>query len=180
MVFNKKLIVIASGVVVGLLAIFLMILEWNKSSTEQPITQTSLPTITPYQNSNPGADHLPVVIKPTDFQRFQDKMTNKLPLSDTDTQVKNILTAQADTDTGLIYQASNFNVFYYDSVDEFDVQILSPDITQTKKDAVAWFLGQGLSQQGVCALPVTFSLSAQVIQSNQGKTYSFSKLPDGC
>lgn len=176
MLNTKKPVLFLISIITVILGILLIFLE--EGSTKKQASNSS-PKLSQQPTTQP-TKALPVVINPTDFNQWREKMINKTQLSENDTTIKNKLISEADSNTGLIYTTNDFSVFYYDSVDEFDVQILSANIQQTKQEAASWFLSQGLSQAAICNLPASFSLSSSVLSSLQGKTTSFSKLPEGC
>jgi hypothetical protein len=56
--------------------------------------------------------------------------------------------------------------------------VYSPYFEAAKKEAVDWLKTQGLSQEGVCNLPLMFYVSDKTTNQTGGET--FNPLPPGC
>ncbi len=111
-----------------------------------------------------------------------EKVENRQPLSATDAKVKAKLLALLPDGqkAGIIHQSPNIRVEYILSLDQFNVEIVNTNIANAKKEGNAWFLEQGLSQKGLCDLPLRFYLNNAVFEQMPDIQDTFNPLPDGC
>ncbi len=111
-----------------------------------------------------------------DYQRF----TNRSPLSRSDLKAKDRILKKLRENrvkSGIVFENSNVSIEYISSVDDFEAQILTVNINLAKTQAQDWLASQGLSNAGICALPLHFYLSAQAKDSlPQGTVFSPSPL----
>ena len=114
--------------------------------------------------------------------RLIDKVENRPPLSSSDQQAKqNILSLLPnDQASGYIYTSPNVAIEYAASPDTFLAEIYIENITRAKTEAVNWLKNRGLSEKGVCDLPISFFLNWEVANKLRGTNINFSPLPDGC
>lgn len=106
----------------------------------------------------------------------------RIPLSQIDTQAKNRILQLLPSGQiyGTVYSSNNIEIEYVQSLDLFDVYILTIDVASAKKEAEDWFKQQGMSQRGICDLPLGFYPSPDVANLLQNTNFLFSPLPDGC
>lgn len=77
----------------------------------------------------------------------------------------------------LLHQTETYKIEYITSPNVFFVTINKDPAEEAKKDAEAWFLKFGLTQEELCNLPVRFVLgNIEVRQTN----LNFSSLPNSC
>ncbi len=129
---------------------------------------------------NPGVP--PVSYSSDATDRLIEKVQNHPQLSDSDIAAKQKILSflpQGKT-SGYVYQSSTVQIEYLKSPDAFLAEILTIDIAQSKKDAVNWFKVQGMSQKGICDLPVSFYLNSRVANQLRNLNIKFSPLAEGC
>lgn len=145
--------------------------------------------VTPPEESQPTPTLVPspTTVKQVLFDKesemlLLDKLINRETLAENDAAVKSrILTnLPAGKTSGVVYQSGIVRVEYILPVDEFKAQILSTSIDQAKKDAVQWFQQQGMSAQGICALPLNFYLQTNVARYLKENQIVFNLLPNEC
>ena len=108
------------------------------------------------------------------------EVTKKKPKLDTqDAKIRAELVAIAKDGDGLVIASESYKISYLDVFDIFEVEINYPDIGQAHKEATDWFLSKGLSQKGLCNLPVSFFASTEISKSVTTAT-EVNPLPDGC
>jgi hypothetical protein len=139
-------------------------------TTAPPLT-TMIPTVYTVMTVTPAA------IDPQ--KKLLDLVQNRRPLSQADQNAKAKILSNfpQGQDSGVVYKTSTISVEYVHSPDLFQVDILTNNISAAKAEAVAWFQKQGMSQQGICSLPLTFYLDFQINNQQKG---SFNPLPEGC
>lgn len=105
---------------------------------------------------------------------------NPPTLSSSDLEAKKKIIALVPSGSEVVYQSTDFTIYYVNGADLFQGEILTTNITKAKREVVAWFKTQGMSQQGICGLPITFYLNYDVSQKLQYSNIVFSPLPEGC
>lgn len=126
---------------------------------------------------------IPAKLSPTEDPqtRLLEKIENRQPLSYEDVLAKNriIQLLPAGQDSGVVYRAADFSVDYVQDPDLFQVEILITDIEKAKQEAINWFLQEGISQQGICNLPIEFYLNSSV-RNQIPSPDAFNPLPASC
>lgn len=114
-------------------------------------------------------------------KRLLDYIQHRRPLSEADMRAKTrILGTAEQAASGIVYQNTNIAIEYVKSADLFQVEILTAEIPAAKEEAIVWFKSQGFSNEGICALPVSFYLNFD-IKTQLGKAAnSFNPLPESC
>jgi hypothetical protein len=163
-----------------LITIVLSIIFIVTGSTSAKNKGRSLPTIKPPATITEINNKLPLYISENEA-RLLDKLKNRQPLSDEDTKAKTkiLKLLPKGINSGILYQSTNTIIDYTDIIDEFQVEILTTDLNKAKAEGTDWFSQQGMSQKGICDLPVNFYLSKEVSSALQGKL-GFNPLPTSC
>lgn len=171
--------VIGLGVVLVfiIMALSVIVVLKEKNPQENPTAIPSpLPTLIPL-------DTRPVVFYDKTAQsKLLDKKINRRELSVGDQQAKAALLELLPSGkiAGVIHKTSTISVEYIQSLDLFKVEILTANIASAKNEANTWFREQGMSQQGICNLPLGFYLNWTVAEDLENKGFTFSPLPNGC
>jgi hypothetical protein len=155
--------------------------------TSPPITpseKTTIPTTIP-QKIPTSAQSGPQPILSYDEgaeERLIDKLISPPPLSYEDSLAKNTLlqTNLKGNNSGVAYENENIRIEYISSVDHFIVEVKTIDIAKAKSEANVWFINQGLSQKGLCDLPIRFMPSFDVSQMMGESGMIFNPLPNSC
>lgn len=149
------------------------------ATPQQPPSATPAPTIPTSFISNPK---LPVRYDKPTFDKLVDRVENKRQLAEEDIAAKNrILSILPDGKTsGVLYNSPEIIIDYTSGVDLFQVEILTTNIEGAKEMGAMWFIEQGVSQKGICDLPVDFYLNWEVANELRGRNITFSPLAEGC
>ncbi|MCL5439145.1 MAG: hypothetical protein M1268_04115 [Patescibacteria group bacterium] len=142
-----------------------------------PIISTSIvaPTsITPPQ-TNPAVPY-----GPGSLDKTTEIINKHYPLSENDLAIKNTLINSLGGKSGSLFSNSDFIIEYAKVLGIFQVQILTENITSAKKQAVDWLKRQGMTDDGICKLPVVFYLNFDVAQKMEGEGKTLDPLPDNC
>lgn len=166
MISNKLKITITVGIILFILVLIILSVSPKKNQTSQPANTTS--PVKP-----------PVAYKQGSLQKAVDLTIHKKPLSIADTAVKQRLIHLQPEGTS-VYRSTNLFLFYVTAFDRFDVEIETTDIATAKKEAENWLQQQGMSQDGICNLPLTFYVNYSIAQRLQGTGIVFNPLPDEC
>lgn len=115
-------------------------------------------------------------------EKLQEILSTRPPLSDEDILAKSrILTLLEEGEvSGVVYASSTIIIEYVQSANVFMVEIRTTDIIAAKKEAVAWFTTQGMSQDGICKAPVEFYLNTDIAEQLRGTNTTISTLAPGC
>jgi hypothetical protein len=169
-------ILILAGV---LLFIVFLIVYISFTQYPAPAIKPTSPTIIPTEvQTSP----LPVQYDYSAQDRLAKIITTRPAISSTDSEQKtNMLnTILHGFNSGVLYENTDVRIEYVQSADLFTAEIKTVNIVKAKADATTWFLNQGISQKGLCDLPVMFFLDPQVTQQLQGQDVIFSPLPNSC
>lgn len=111
-----------------------------------------------------------------------EKIENRTPLSPTDEHVKRKILAllPPGQNSGVIVESNTMKIEYIGSPDVFQVEVLTTDITKAKLDANSFFRKVGMSQKGVCYLPLQFYLNYDISRQIGEQKKNFNPLPLGC
>jgi hypothetical protein len=113
-------------------------------------------------------------------QQLVDKINHKPTLEFSDQKAKQILLASLNNQSGIAYQSPQITIGYLKTGDFFQVEILTTNIQTAKDEANVWFRAQGLSQKGICNLPVQFFLNWNIANQLRNQNIIFNPLPQGC
>jgi len=151
-------------------------------------TQQNTPTpntITPTPTSEPSAtvsDNLPVFYDNSAEARLAQKVQARPTLQPQDAQAKSntLNTILHGFNSGVLYETADVRIEYVESADLFMAEVKTTNVNTSISEASTWFIKQGLTQQGICNLPLMFYLDPGVAQDLQGQDVIFSPLPNGC
>ena len=153
-------------------------------------TKNKQQSVTPVQEPTPTIRITTTPIEPTNTLRYPagsignivNKVKNKQPLTEQDQQIKNqlIQISQKDSDNGSVYQTNDYIITYDSDFDDFEIELLSPQIQTAKTNAINWFKNQGLSDNGICNLPLVFFINGNTKLELQNQNITFNPLPDFC
>lgn len=82
--------------------------------------------------------------------------------------------------SGYVKETKDYKIEYVSNADEFFVEITSPDIQRAKYWATMWFKLNGISDDGLCKLPVVFYPNWNIAQQIKNLNIEFNPLPDNC
>lgn len=145
------------------------------------LTLGEIGTITPTQapSTNTSSTSPRIEYEKGSLGKSLVKLTTRIPLSTSDIAAKERLADIASANKGLIYSTNNYSIEYIRAMDDIEVEILTVNIDQAKNEAIQYLNNQGLSDLGVCNLPVRFYLSYVITKELPDKTI-FNPLPPGC
>ena len=162
---NYKALIFTAIILLILIPLTLILfIPKNKQNhhTEISITPTPLITIQPTslpisQPSQPKDTSAPQ-------QRLLEKVNNRQSLSTSDMTVKNkiISSLPSGETSGIVYQTPDVTIQYIQSLNIFQAEITTTNVSSAKEEATSWFLNQGMSKQGLCNLPLSFYLNFSV------------------
>lgn len=149
----------------------------NFTPTPKPLNRTAnAPTITP--TLSPKKIVVSQTAKPF-REQLMDKIEKRVPLSAADNQVKSTILSKIQADR-TIHRTTLYTIEYTRPLDLFKVKINTTDIEKAKIEGNAWFLSQGMSQKGICDLPLQFYLNFDVLQQVPELKNTFNPLPLDC
>lgn len=114
------------------------------------------------------------------FDSFMDIVKNRpTPAASDATKRQEIITSLGNK-TGILLQNESIQISYLKGVNDFEVEILTNDITKAQNEAVAYFKTKGFSEDGICKLPLFFFASPQVYDYLQASNQTLKATPDFC
>lgn len=113
---------------------------------------------------------------PKDLQRI----TSPQPLSSNDLSIRNKLISLLGNASGTLIQSDTYGLEYVKSPDVFMIELRSTNTDQSEQDALGWLKAQGLSNQGICNLPVKIYLSYSVSIYFRNNNLKFNPIPPSC
>lgn len=142
-----------------------------------PRSRQLIPQTTPFPSeiAEATSSYAPEKLK-LDYERIIARQ----PLSPSDQTAKDSLLELLNNQSGILQKTDTYQIEYVKAPDSFMVELNSIDPEGTKLEVGSWFRQQGLSDQGICNLPVVFYLSqgAKDYLSRIGS--SFNPIPEGC
>lgn len=167
-----------------LLFILLTIQLFSSPSTTQTPQASLSPSLEP-QNNLPSLppssqDIPPAAYEPAKLNQDYQRIINRQPVSSSDQTVRTNLINSVANQTGILEQSNDFIIEYVKAPDAFMIQILTDDTESAKTAAQNWFKQQGLSDSGICNLPIVFYLSRSVSASLVNRNMQFDPIPKGC
>jgi len=178
---NNNGIIFLFFFVVLLIFIPIVLFLFTKSSTpNKQVTQNAQKTVI---TQNPVAVSSPNPIQPTISQNPQQQLLNKVSqrsnLSSSDATIKSKILSDVPI-SEIVFQTPDVTVEYIQSFDLFQGEINTPNVNAAKIEVITWFLNQGMSQQGICNLPLSFYLNFTVKSQLPDDGNNFNPLPLGC
>lgn len=168
--------VLGMGLVLLLIVITIAYITFSASIPEPEETAQILPTPTPSRQIKNVMYDMKAQAK------LLDKVTNRQVLAENDQLAKAKILAllPAREESGVLYQSKTIIIDYTQLIDLFMVEIFTTDIAAAKAEANVWFRNQGMSQRGICNLPVVFFLNTTVVERMQHSTTEFSPIAASC
>lgn len=125
------------------------------------------------------------VVKYEPAMNYEDGSTKKMlnsvekrkPLSEADKKIRDAITNDMQNP---LSETDAYLLEYLSEPDQFMVEIRSTDIDGTKNQVKQWFNSQGISDEGICKLPVVFYMNPTAAEAYRNKNVEFNPLPIGC
>jgi hypothetical protein len=160
-------------------AIIMVIILISLTSIQNRNKPSTVPTLTPVPTPS-GLINSHIKYDPNAQTRLNEDILNKNNFSPSDLTARQNIINILSGKTGTLYTSLNVKIFYLSSVGLFEGEILTTNIDSAKKEAMDWFKSRGLSQEGVCNLPLMFYLGGNAINQFDNQNIIFSPLPPGC
>jgi hypothetical protein len=175
---NKQEKLLFAGLITAAIVFVLVILFSLTKNGSLHLPDTGVlptPTIVQLNNNAPAIKY-----NESSEQKIINLLLHPAILSSNDSDIKNELLGPLNGSAGDIYATTNVTLSYLPSIKEFQAEIKTIYIDLAKKDAVDWLKKQGMSQQGICNLPLEFFLNVDVANDPDLQNITFDALPPGC
>lgn len=176
-------ILILACVFVFILFVGILLVSFLSKDEAQPIpdqkntpTRGALIPTAPVGNKEP---EIPYSQDGTD-QLIEIAKQRPTPNAQSDIQIRESLINLVGGNTGVLYQSPLVKISYVKTPNDFEGEILSSNIQTAKDEAVAWLKKQGLTEDGICKLPVFFYLSPTAREAAKNSGQAFNPLPEFC
>lgn len=176
MKLNKSILFLSLAVAVAFCVFVFIIIFSAFQKVESPGKTAPLPTIIPH----------PLDTQPTiknnwaSEEKLIEKMGNPIPLSEKDSVIKNSIISPLYGDSGDIYSNQSVTISYLASTKLFQAEIKTLSVNQVRQEVVDWFKNKGMSQAGICNLPIEFYLNWEILNDPKIENITFDTLPPGC
>ncbi len=180
---KQGLLLVAVAVILALVVFGIVSLSFQKGSQKATQTTNKSSKTSPTLPSPTPLEKYPISYDNQASQSFWAKVAKKPVLSESDTKAKNDLLVSslgASSSGGTVYESTTVSVDYVKTLDIFQARITTQNLSGAKIETMAWFQSFGLSTQGICDLPLMFSIDLFIAQSLNGKNIVFNPLPEGC
>lgn len=178
---NKRMLILITGLT-GVI-VFLFIIRILTVSKTPPVTTPTPATVISSPMASASATLIPtqpVAYQPGGLKKDFDRISSKEVLSPEDQQIKQKIVTSLLGKSGVVETTAQFQIEYVKAADSFMVEVRGADTDQAKKAAEQYFLDQGLSQEGICSLPVVFYLSSRIQAELVSSGKTFNPVPEGC
>jgi len=101
-------------------------------------------------------------------------------LSSQDLVAKEKLISTLKGKSGIIINDSDLKLEYIANADSFTAEVKNHDVDFSKQKAINYLKEKGLSETGICNLPLVFYLTQEVAKSYGKENQKFKPLPDFC
>lgn len=174
----KKIAIITIGIVIFVLILigitFLESLKnkdgtlQNKPQTNQPINSRNNTTQSLKIDSG-GSKSLLSVVK-----------NRPTPILSSDSTLRKKLVDSLGGNSGIIFSNENYQLEYFKSPNSFEAKIINMNTSFSKNQVVEYLKSQGFSEDGICKLPLMFTLSPEVSEYLKSTGATFSPVPEFC
>lgn len=173
MIKRDRLILIATAILCILAIAMIIIVSFAKSpprptEIQEQVVQTNRP-----ENSI-------ISYEPGTQVRLFEQLTSERLLTPSDLQARIRIVSSIPTGSGTLLVSEKVRLDYLSSPDFFQAEILTTDIVSAKQEVIAWLTSQGLSQSGICELPIMFYLGQSPYEEFTKTKQLFSPLAPGC
>lgn len=178
--------VIFLGILLVIIVMMIVIISFQQGnqppSTVQTITPSPKETQPLTQPTSIPFSKPPVTYNREASIKILAKEEQRIDLSPSDAQAKEhiLQLLPSGQDYGTVYSSNTIIIDYTQSLDLFKVEILTVDVASAKTEAENWFKNQGMSQEGICNLPLSFYLNWDTANILKNTKFVFNPLPDGC
>lgn len=180
---NKRIVIL----IAGLLSILIVILLLRIISTGRPGQIRVSPSPS---EPIPGSSFLPsfapsvfdpsLIYEPGSLEKDYQRITSKSELSESDKRVRVQLITLAGNKSGVVHRTENYILEYVSSPNQFMAEITTVEVDSVKTQINQWLIGQGLSQDGICNLPLVLYLNSVARNELATKNLKVSLIPEGC
>lgn len=163
---NKTIVLSILGVVFIILVFFSLIIY---SLSPKPKTTRVVENQNPSQPLNYDLDGQKKLLK---------YLSSPEKLNDKDLAIKKAIISSLGDRSGVIHSSPIVELDYIKSADLFEANIKTINFDEAKNEIIDLLKSKGLSQKGICNLPLMFSVGWSVSEKSVG--VRFSPLPPGC
>lgn len=185
---KENYFVLGLGLMLTFVVVAIAFIAFTASTPETPasiptIQPTIPPPLTPTPTYPPSNTTKKYITYDTEASnRLLDRVNKRIPLSENDKLAKAKILAlfPPGVQSGVLHQTETIIIDYTQAIDLFMVEILIVDVAKAKAEANVWFRVNGMSQRGLCNLPLMFYLNAGVVQSLQNLDIQFNPVAPTC
>lgn len=174
---QKYLYLIIGVVILVIYGIVVLFSLFGKTKT--PTNNAVFPSPTPIQTAQ-NQTKPAVAYNVNATRKLEQLLKQRNLLSSADQTLRKQIVQSVNNKTAILQQTPTYTLRYIQPFDLFQAEINTIDVAKAKTAVATYFSNKGISNKGVCYLPLTFFLSKQASQQLAGKNFSFSPIPEGC
>ncbi len=174
----KRLIVISVGIILFILILIgvtlLESLKTPKPTEKDPQQPTKVISNGSAQKNQANYDSV-AADKLVDIAKRRPT-----PNQPSDLTIRSSLIGALNNQSGTILDTQTYRLEYLKSPNSFEVEIKTTEISRAKNEVIDFLKSKGLTEDGICKLPLMFYLSFDVSKSIGNESESFKPIPDFC
>lgn len=174
----KKIVVIIIGIIlIILIFVTLLFLEKLKTKPKQNPTNPTPPTASRITEKTATSVRYNADKSRTLLKTLLERPT---PTTQTDAAIREQLVASLSGNSGTLSETTTYKLDYVKAPNDFEAEIKTANASSAKQEVVSYLLLKGLTNDGICKLPLVFFLDFQVLNSYRLSGKTFSPIPDFC
>lgn len=123
----------------------------------------------------------PISVNKNSTQKLLEVMKNRpTPSVNADKTIRERLIDQAVANNGVVEETGIIKIEYLDSPNTFEVLLKQYPLAPGKNAAYSFFRSEGMTDDGICKLPLSFYLTSDVSQRLKEAGEEFSPYPEFC
>ena len=113
-------------------------------------------------------------------EKLLKTVTTRPTLTPSDLVAKEQLIGSLKNKNGIVSKTENYTIEYIKSADSFMAEIKSSSIDLAKQEVINYFRSRGITDTGICSLPLVFYLNSETASDYSLKNETFNPIPDFC
>ena len=170
-------IILGAGIFIGIILIVVVLEGFKKPADVPTLSITPTPIEKPAGQTPKSA---PVEYEKASTDKLMQIINQRPTPSSNDSAIRSSLIESLNGKSGTLYSSSNVTLEYVKAPNDFEGEIKTENIPLAKQEVQTWLKNKGLTNDGICKLPLFFYLNQEVAQKLKGTEIKFNPLPDNC
>lgn len=175
----KRILLIVAGIFIFFLILLgITILESLKN--REMLDRESFPTPTLVEINRQQTSLIERYEKEGSKKLLNYLKTRPTPSLPSDSQTKTRLIREIPDGSTIITSNTSFKIEYVEGPETFEVEVKTIEFDRAKNEAIEFLKSEGLSEDGICKLPVIFYLNYDVASEMTTGAKKLNPIPDFC